>query len=497
MKTALETDVLIVGYGAAGANAAIAAHDAGARVLIVEKMPAGGGNSAVCAGAMVIPESLEAAISYYRALSSGTADEAMIRAFADAMMDIPALLSRLGIAYSAEPPIPPSFPSKLQGRLQQIHIQPTGEHGFRLLDAMVRARNIEILTQTAVTSLLQHRHSRAVLGATAQRHGQEVRLLARKAVILTCGGYAGNPGMLASFNLPGLDGHVFSWGSPGNTGDGIHLATAAGAALWHMAALEWGKFCARAPSRQFGTAVGYGIGRTRRAGSYLFVNQRGERFMAEDAPLSHYKGPLDILRYDHQQARQANLPAFLICDQTHLAMGPLAPTAAMFRRQRGGVVGHALVNRIYDWSDDNQAEIDAGWILSAPTSAGLAGRIGADPAVLEETIAQYNRACAAQCDTAFGRHGRTLRPFDTPPYYAIELGLSLVNTQGGPRRNVDCQVLDHRARVIPRLYAAGELGSFFGFLYQIGSNYPEAWAFGQIAGRRAAAETAFQGEDED
>lgn len=88
MTTVLETDVLIIGYGAAGANAAIAAHDAGARVLIVEKMPAGGGNSAVCAGAMVIPESLEAAISYYRALSSGTADEPMIRTFAEAMMDI-------------------------------------------------------------------------------------------------------------------------------------------------------------------------------------------------------------------------------------------------------------------------------------------------------------------------------------------------------------------------------------------------------------------------
>ena len=478
MTTVLETDVLIIGYGAAGANAAIAAHDAGARVLIVEKMPAGGGNSAVCAGAMVIPESLEAAISYYRALSSGTA-----------MMDIPDLLSRLGIAYAAEPPISPSFPSLLQGRLRQIHIQPTGEQGFRLLDGLVRARNIEVLTQTRVTGLLQHGESGAVQGAMAQRHGQALQLRARKAVILTCGGYAGNPEMLASFNLPGLDGQVFSWGSPGNTGDGIELASAAGAALWHMAALEWGKFCARAPSRQFGTAVGYGLGRTRRAGSYLFVNQHGERFMAEDAPLSHFKGPLDILRYDHRQARYANLPAFLICDRAHLDMGALAPTAAMFQRQRGGLVGHALVNGVYDWSDDNQAEIGAGWIMPAPTIAALAGTIGAEPQVLEDTIACYNHACAMQCDTVFGRHGKSMRPFGAPPYYAVELGLSLVNTQGGPRRNAQCQVLDQRARPIPRLYAAGELGSFFGLLYQIGSNYPEAWAFGQIAGRRAAAES--------
>jgi succinate dehydrogenase/fumarate reductase flavoprotein subunit len=52
-------------------------------------------------------------------------------------------------------------------------------------------------------------------------------------------------------------------------------------------------------------------------------------------------------------------------------------------------------------------------------------------------------------------------------------------------------VLDYNDGVIPRLYAAGELGSFFGFLYQGGSNYPEAWAFGQIAGKRAAAETSW------
>ena len=57
-----ETDVLIVGYGAAGANAAIAAHDAGARALVIEKMGFPGGNSGVCAGAMRIPESIEEAI---------------------------------------------------------------------------------------------------------------------------------------------------------------------------------------------------------------------------------------------------------------------------------------------------------------------------------------------------------------------------------------------------------------------------------------------------
>ena len=96
MKVDYDTDVLIVGYGAAGANAAIAAHDAGARVLIMEKLDYPGGNSGVCAGSMLIPESVEEAVRYYRGLSFGTVDEKMIRVFAEAMVGIPRLLTELG-----------------------------------------------------------------------------------------------------------------------------------------------------------------------------------------------------------------------------------------------------------------------------------------------------------------------------------------------------------------------------------------------------------------
>jgi succinate dehydrogenase/fumarate reductase flavoprotein subunit len=491
MKKNYDVDVLIVGYGAAGANAAIAAHDAGARVLIAEKLDAGGGNSAVCAGAMVIPESLDAAIAYYRALSSGTVGEEMIRAFAQAMVGIPDLLSRMGLEFTAGPPIPPSFPSMMSGKLKQIHINPTGENGFRFLEGQIRDRKIEVLTDTQVKTLIQNPETREILGAEAQRQGQDIKLLARKGVVLTCGGYAYNPAMLANFNFPGATDYIFSWGAPGNTGDGISLASEAGAALWHMAAIEWGRFCAREPSKKFGTAIGYGLGRTKRAGSYMFVNKFGKRFMAEDALLSHCKTQLDILRYDHYNAEYPNLPAFMIFDQTYLSRGPIAPTAQMLRAKRGGIVGYSLVNKIHDWSADNQAEIDEGWILQANTVTDLASRIGAETDVLEETVRQFNRACIEQHDSLFGRNEKTLASFETPPYFAVELGLSLVNTQGGPKRNMNCQVLDHNDGVIPRLYAAGELGSFFGFLYQVGSNYPEAWAFGQIAGKMAAAETRF------
>lgn len=493
MKAAREVDVLVVGFGAAGANAAIAAHDAGARVLVLEKLGVAGGNSAVSAGAMVVPSNLEAAIEYYRGLAAGTVSEEVVRALAEGMVGIPDLLTRMGVRFELERRQAASFPSLAREDLLHIQLGPTGQQGFRLLEDLVRKRGIEVSLNTKVQRLIQRAGSREVLGVEARRGGEDFVILARKGVVLSCGGYGYSPELLASFNFPGVTRYIFPCGSPGNTGDGLRMASEAGAALWHMAAIEWGQLCAKAPSEEFGTAIGYGIGRTKRPGSYLFVNQRGRRFMAEDTKISHRKAELELLSFDHSLAEHRNLPAFLVFDEKFRRRGPIAPTYEGMVRSKGGPIGYSVVHELYDWSHDNRAEIERGWILQAESIAELAGRFGSDGAVLEDTIDEFNRACAGQSDSRFGRSGRTLVPVDTPPYFAVELGLSLVNTQGGPKRNVGCQVLDYHDVAIPRLFAAGELGSFFGFLYQGGSNLPEAWAFGHVAGRAAAAEVPWEG----
>jgi succinate dehydrogenase/fumarate reductase flavoprotein subunit len=484
-----DTNVLIVGYGAAGANAALAAQEAGARVLIMEKLEYAGGNSGVCAGAMLIPGNVDEAVEYYRALSFGTVDEEMVRVFAEAMVDIPRLLTDLGAEFKVSQVVPTYFPTLLSGKLQRIQFNPTGQGGFRFLEDLVREKNIEVLMNTQALKLIQDSQTREVLGLKAIKDGKEINLRARKGVILACGGYEYNPAMLANFNFPGATDYMFPWGTPGNTGDGIKLASEAGAALWHMASIEWGPFCARKPSQEFGTAVGCGVGISRPEASFMFVNRSGKRFMAESTSLVHRKAPLEILSFDHEAAEYRNLPAYMIFDETHRRRGPIATTTEQFERMWGGPVGYSMVHKLHEWSSDNQAEIEKGWVFQADTMAELAGRIDADPAVLEEMVRDFNIACENKHDTQFGRTENTLAPIKTPPYYAVELALTLVNTQGGPKHNVECQVLDFNDRPIPRLYAAGELGSFFGFLYQGGSNYPEAWAFGQIAGKRAAAET--------
>ena len=202
----------------------------------------------------------------------------------------------------------------------------------------------------------------------------------------------------------------------------------------------------------------------------------------------HRKAPLEILFFDHDRAEYRNLPAYMLFDETYRRKGPIASKLAQFQELWGGAVGYAMIHKIYDWSEDNQAEIDEGWIFQADTLAGLAGKMGTDAAALEETVRRFNQHCTESRDPQFGRSEKSLAPLAKPPYYALELALTLVNTQGGPKHNKNCQVLDFNDKPIPRLYAAGELGSFFGFLYQGGTNYPEAWAFGQIAGKSAAAE---------
>lgn len=65
-------------------------------------------------------------------------------------------------------------------------------------------------------------------------------------------------------------------------------------------------------------------------------------------------------------------------------------------------------------------------------------------------------------------------PLGDGPYYAVALYPTMLNTQGGPKKNVKGQVMDPQDKPIPRLYAAGELGSMWGNIYQARRTTPNA-----------------------
>jgi predicted oxidoreductase len=110
------------------------------------------------------------------------------------------------------------------------------------------------------------------------------------------------------------------------------------------------------------------------------------------------------------------------------------------------------------------------------------------PDSLRTTIKRYNEHCRRGEDIDFKKQKKWLRPIEDAPFYSVKLWPGGPNTQGGPKRNASAQILRVDNQPIPKLYSAGELGSFWGMLYQAGGNIADCIAFGRIAGAKAATE---------
>jgi len=471
-----QVDVIVAGFGGAGACAAIAAHDAGAKVLVIEKAPFGGGNTSCALGPMRLPNNVDEAVKYYQALSFGTVeDEALILALARGMISLPEKLKPLGIELKLTHENTPMFPTLPGARCIDHWTAGTGYDVFQILTQNVKRRGIPIIYKTRARKLIQDHLTKSIQGIIVDREGEKSIIRANRAVVLATGGYENDFEMQGHYHFPGIK--LYPFGTPYNTGDGVRMSLAAGAEPWHFVNCAIMGVAFKAPSEKYGVAFPY----QRTRGGFIFVNKEGNRFMDESKRLTFRKDPLAITYFDHETACYPNLPAYLIFDEALRKRAPLY-------RLTDSMVGYASWQGLDAWSSDNSAEIEKGWILSGETIEDLAQKTGIDADALDQTITRYNRYCEIGEEDAFGRPFETMVPIQTPPFYSAELCLSIVNTQGGPRHNSLAQTLDIEGKPIPRLYTPGELGSFFGHLYQGGSNLPEALAFGLIAGENAANE---------
>ena len=174
---------------------------------------------------------------------------------------------------------------------------------------------------------------------------------------------------------------------------------------------------------------------------------------------------------------------FLIFDHMLFSSGPLYDKHPSH--------GWTQIIERYEWSEDNSVELAKGWIKTADSIASLAGVLGLAPEALADTVSRWNGYCEAKHDPDFGRT-LMMEPVTDGPFYAVELSPSMLNTQGGPRRNEKGQIVRPDGTPIARLYSAGELGSIYSYLYQGTGNIGECLAFGRVSGRNAAAETAWE-----
>jgi succinate dehydrogenase/fumarate reductase flavoprotein subunit len=478
-----EADVVILGTGFAGLATAINAFDLGAKVLILEKLSQAeeGGNSTVSGNAWWSPSNLQDAITYMKALCFGLTDDKCIETLAQEMSTINDCLSSvLGISIIPMPVLAPEYPelpgsgtvqcwmsSNLAGTL-------SGGALWQPFRDAVSTRGINVLYETPGVELIQDPSTREIKGVVAKKGGQRINIKAKRAVVLACGGFEFNFEMQGQF----LEGWpVYCQGSPGNTGDGIMMAQKAGAARWHMNNALAHVGCIIIPDLD-----PIPIPASFPSNGYMLVDKFGARFMNEKREQRHGFGHKEILFFfDGLKQTFPRLPCYAVFDDTARRAGAVA--------SGGGFMGwYGKRSTAYQWSSDNSAEVTKGWIKQGQTLAELATAFGADSNTLTTAVNKYNQFCSAGNDQDFGRPANSLQALSTPPYYAIPIYPLMYNTMGGPRRNEKCQIIDPFSQAIPRLYSAGEMGSFWGWMYNGGGNNCECMCTGRVAGKNATAE---------
>jgi len=487
-------DIVVVGFGFAGGVAAIAAADAGARVLLLDKMPDPGGISVCSAGGIRVAKEAEAALAYLEATNGGTTPTPVLAALAEGMTVIEEFVRGLAAESGAvagyrdgEGNYPFSgydtfgfvtvddIPGlDLAKAFPHVRGSPAGARMFKVvLDSVARRPNIEVRLNTVVQRLIVEN------GKVAGVETEGASIRARRAVVLATGGFEYDPEMQKQFwqLKPVLSAAVRC-----NTGDGIRMAQAAGAGLWHMWHFHgcYG-FRHPDPSYPFGIRLkrlpdwlpGRGArGDVRMA--WIVLNRAGRRFMNEYHPYLQDTGHRPMDHYEPEIQDYPHVPGFLVVDEEGRKLYPLgAPTY----NDRG--VDFA-------WSRDNLAEVDLGILKRADSVEELASQMKMDVAAVSATLTAWNAACAAGRDPHFGRPPSSMVPIARPPFYWGEVWPVVSNTQGGPAHDARQRVLDAFGAPIPGLYAAGECGSVFGHLYMSGGNLAECFIGGRIAGREAA-----------
>lgn len=453
-------DVVVVGFGPAGAMAAKAAQENGATALIVEKAAKEfAGGSAPASMGFIKPYTAE---EIFTSAHGRLTMENSQRIY-EKENELIEWLTKNGLTITN---------STSEG------------YGMGFYQAVVKnaeALGLEVLYETPAVKLICDPETKEVFGVQCkQADGSDLFIRANKGVVLATGGYAANKDLMTRFHFADMIDYALA-GAPTQTGDGLLMALEAGAALDGVSdqQIEWYGYSYKAASDEMGTAILH-MGPDLGPDARIFVNANGERFMDEEMYIVHSKCQMPFLAYDGtfpNYGSYRNLPMYVIFDQSMFEAGPIGP--------RDYWCGYASMYHLYNWSEDNQAELDRGWFVKGDTIDELVEKLAAQSGNapinaenLKKTIEAYNAGCAEQND-AFGRSEFYLDPIGEGPYYAAQILPTVVYTIGGLQGGENGETLDWQGNPIPRLYHAGDIGQPTKILI---SALQGALALGDIAG---------------
>lgn len=466
-----EADVVIAGYGIAGAAAAVEAAGAGADVLVLERAGSWGGAAAMAGGFVYLgggtpiqkacgfDDSVENMTAFLNVAMGPGADQNRIADYCAGSLEHFDWLVGCGVPFKAEfwsePGWEPmgdqglaysggenSFPFNTiatpapRGHVPQMQNKKQGEAsaGFMLMKPLVETATrlgARAVYDVRVQSLIVESDGR-VAGITARQYGKEVAIRARRAVVLATGSFAYNDAMVAQY-APRIAGRPAA-SVEQHDGQGIRMAQALGADLAHMDATEVAIFI---EPQQLVRGI--------------LVNARGQRYVAEDT----YPGRIGQLTLYHQDNT-----AYLIIDGDAQEEAMAAPSPHLMMRP-------------------------ATWVCD--TVADLESEIGLPAGSLQATVEYYNAGATRGEDPLLHKKTQWLRPIGSP-VGAVDLRNSTGGfTLGGLATSLSGEVLHVSGDPIPGLYAAGRsTAGLAAWGYASGVSLGDGSFYGRRAGRAAA-----------
>jgi 3-oxosteroid 1-dehydrogenase len=533
----LEADVVVLGSGGAAMTAAIAAHDFGAKdVVILEKTGMVGGTTAMSGGMLWIPgnhhqqeagieDSDEDVVTYLDSLAPGALDPDTLWAF---MQNGPEMLRYLAdktpvrlLAFADFPDYQPYAPgakpdggrsldneafaferlgkwatrvnpSKMayplrgslmeatRGTLDEETLAERERGDYRGLGQALAGSLFMAVIDRNIPVEFEKRARKLVkdgdrvIGVVAEdANGKDFRVRARRGVVIATGGFEWNETLVKAFVRGPLTGPV---SVPENEGDGLLMAIDAGAQLGNMQNAFWMQSVLEFKPQHRAAKPNYLLGSDERARpGAILVNRAGKRFVNEAANYNALGKSLHA--FDAGTHSYANLPYWLIIDQRYK-------------------------NKYHAFNSPPGAPAPS-YMMQAETLEELAAMAGIDAQGLTATVARFNEMVRNGHDDDFNRGDntydnfymwgdpafdppfRTLGAIDQGPFYAVKMEAGALGTAGGPKTNADAQVVDWDGNPIQGLYAAGNaMAAVLGDVYGgAGGTLGPGMTFGYIAGR--------------
>ena len=466
-----QADVLIIGAGNAGIPAAIQASDMGAKVILIDKNSFVGGMLIISGGHISganakiqmrknIKDSYEKHYQDAMRIGKYKANSELLALATEHAASMIDWLEEIGVEFTDESPILVddhdhySVPRTYVGtNLARSLLVPLKHE----LDKRIKRGDLELRLNTKVLSLIQSKNKK-IIGVQVKNTNGEILDILAKTVILASGGYGANKEMQKKYNPKVVSAKYV--GLPHATGDGINMAKQVGARLSnmdHLISYPGTVFNLKGVPTEISTRLQYPPQHFTKS---IWVNKKGDRFVNEHTTPDNREVAF---------LSQEELFFYVLFDDN-------------IRLENNSL-------DIRNWTPKQMDEVinQGNLIVKANSINELAKKININTKNLSKTIAKYNENIDSNKSDEFDRKRERLK-ITKAPYYAFGVGGSVLTTHGGISVNSSLEVIDKNARVIPGLYAVGEVmgnGHLMGKSVVSGMSVGPAITFGRIAAKTA------------